>query len=51
MDLAGFKRIFWWEYFHRLLGRMIGLAYLGPLLVFMLKGWIPPGFGRPLIAV
>jgi cytochrome c oxidase assembly protein subunit 15 len=34
MDLGGFKRIFWWEYAHRLLGRLIGAAFLLPLLWF-----------------
>ena len=34
MDLQGFKTIFWWEYFHRLLGRMIGLVFLLPFLWF-----------------
>jgi heme a synthase len=37
MDLAGFKRIFWWEYFHRLLGRVIGLVYLLPFLWFLVR--------------
>jgi cytochrome c oxidase assembly protein subunit 15 len=32
MDLGGFKRIFWWEYAHRLLGRLIGAAFFLPLL-------------------
>lgn len=32
MDLAGFQRIFWWEYVHRLLARVIGLVFLLPLL-------------------
>jgi cytochrome c oxidase assembly protein subunit 15 len=32
MDLAGFKQIFWWEYFHRLLGRLIGVVYALPFL-------------------
>src|SRR6266850_1137891 len=40
MDLAGFKRIFWWEYVHRLLGRLIGAAFLLPLLWFALRGRI-----------
>lgn len=35
MDLEGFKSIFYFEYFHRLLGRLIGLAFLIPLLVFL----------------
>ncbi|MDA1117950.1 MAG: COX15/CtaA family protein [Proteobacteria bacterium] len=37
MDLAGFQRIFWWEYFHRLLGRVIGLVYLLPFLWFLAR--------------
>jgi cytochrome c oxidase assembly protein subunit 15 len=35
MDLAGFKGIFWLEYFHRLLGRLIGFVFIVPLLFFM----------------
>lgn len=35
MGLAEFKTIFWWEYFHRLLGRVIGLVFLLPLVWFM----------------
>jgi cytochrome c oxidase assembly protein subunit 15 len=38
MDLAGFKRIFWWEYVHRLLGRVIGAAFLLPLVWFAARG-------------
>jgi heme a synthase len=37
MDLGGFKRIFWWEYAHRLLGRLIGAAFFLPLLWFALR--------------
>ena len=37
MDLAGFQNIFWLEYFHRLLGRLIGLAFLLPFLYFMAR--------------
>jgi len=37
MDLDGFKGIFWWEYFHRLLGRTIGLVFLLPFLWFLLR--------------
>jgi cytochrome c oxidase assembly protein subunit 15 len=37
MDLEGFKRIFWWEYVHRLLGRAIGLVFLLPYLWFLWK--------------
>ena len=45
MDLHGFKRIYWFEYSHRLLGRTIGTVFLLPFLYFLAKGWIR----RPLI--
>lgn len=35
-----FKAIFWLEYLHRLLGRIIGIAFFIPLIVFTCKGWI-----------
>jgi cytochrome c oxidase assembly protein subunit 15 len=41
MSLDSFKDIFWWEYGHRVLGRVIGLIYLLPLLYFMIKGMLP----------
>jgi cytochrome c oxidase assembly protein subunit 15 len=37
MTLEGFKRIFWWEYAHRLLGRLIGMVFLLPFLYFLLR--------------
>ena len=37
MTLEEFKVIFYWEYFHRLLGRIIGLVYLIPLIFFTFK--------------
>ncbi len=38
MDLAEFRSIFWWEYVHRLWGRLIGLVFAIPLLWFALTG-------------
>jgi cytochrome c oxidase assembly protein subunit 15 len=38
MTVEGFKGIFWWEYFHRLLGRLIGLAFFVPFVGFWLRG-------------
>src|SRR5258706_11952917 len=38
MDLGEFKTIFWWEWSHRLLGRVIGVAYLLPFLWFLWRG-------------
>ena len=37
IGLEGFKSIFWWEYAHRLLGRVIGLVFLLPFLYFLFK--------------
>jgi cytochrome c oxidase assembly protein subunit 15 len=48
--IEGFKRIFWLEWLHRFWGRMIGLAYLLPLLWFWARGRIPAGYG-PRLAV
>jgi cytochrome c oxidase assembly protein subunit 15 len=42
MTLNEFKRIYWWEWAHRLLGRLIGAAFLLPLLFFHVRGWIDP---------
>lgn len=38
MSLGEFKTIFWWEWSHRLLGRVIGAAYLFPFLWFLWRG-------------
>ena len=45
MDLEGFKGIFWLEYFHRLLGRLIGAIFLVPLLYFIIRRRI----AKPLV--
>lgn len=37
MSLAEFKRIFWWEYIHRLVGRAIGFVFLVPFLYFVIR--------------
>jgi cytochrome c oxidase assembly protein subunit 15 len=38
MTLAGFKFIYWWEWTHRLLGRLIGFAFLIPFVIFWSTG-------------
>jgi cytochrome c oxidase assembly protein subunit 15 len=43
MTLAEFKTIFWWEWTHRLIGRLIGAAFLLPFLWFLMRGWIGQG--------
>lgn len=42
MTLEAFKRIFMYEYLHRVLGRLIGLMFLLPLLFFAIRGVIRP---------
>ena len=51
MSLADYKFIYFWEWSHRLLGRVIGLAFLLPLVFFWLKGVIPPGYKPRLVAL
>lgn len=48
MNLAEFKTIFWWEFSHRLLGRVIGIAYLLPFLWFMWRGLLGADLRRRL---
>jgi cytochrome c oxidase assembly protein subunit 15 len=43
MSLDEFKTIYWWEWTHRFLGRLIGAAFLVPFLFFLWRGWIEPG--------
>jgi heme a synthase len=42
MNLAAFKTIYWWEWTHRLLGRLIGVAFLLPFLWFVWRGTVRP---------
>jgi cytochrome c oxidase assembly protein subunit 15 len=46
MSLADFKTIYWWEWSHRLLGRLIGVVFFVPFIVFALRRELP----RRLIA-
>ena len=51
MTLDSFKYIFWWEYAHRLLGRLIGLVFIVPLAVFAVRRRIPEGNGAKLAGI
>ncbi len=42
MSLLEFKQIFFWEYIHRLLGRVIGIVFLIPFLFFWIRGYFSP---------
>jgi cytochrome c oxidase assembly protein subunit 15 len=48
MSLDEFKTIFWWEWSHRLLGRVIGIAYLLPFLWFLWRGALSSELKRRL---
>ena len=48
MNLAEFKTIFWWEWSHRLLGRVIGVAYLLPFLWLLWRGVLSADLRRRL---
>ncbi|RMD50181.1 MAG: heme A synthase, partial [Alphaproteobacteria bacterium] len=49
MTLEEFKSIYWWEWGHRLLGRVIGLVWALGLVWFWLRRQIPPGWTGRLI--
>ncbi len=51
MTLGGFKAIFFWEYLHRLLGRLIGSVFALPLIWFAARQEIPRGYGWRLVAL
>lgn len=41
MTLEGFKGIFWWEWIHRFLGRLVGVAFAVPFVWFLFRREIP----------
>ncbi|MBI3897351.1 MAG: COX15/CtaA family protein [Gammaproteobacteria bacterium] len=51
MDLAGFQSIYWVEYSHRLLGRMIGFAFLIPFIYFLVRRRIDRALAPKLITL
>ena len=49
ITLSQFKNLYWWEWAHRLAGRVVGLVVALPFLFIWRRGWIPrPIFGRML---
>ncbi|MBO9670643.1 MAG: COX15/CtaA family protein [Sphingobium sp.] len=51
MTLAAFKHIYFWEYVHRLLGRLIGVAFALPLIWFWIRKAIPSGYASRLVVL
>jgi cytochrome c oxidase assembly protein subunit 15 len=50
-NLSDFKSIFWWEYLHRLIGRIIGLVFIVPFIYFWLKGRISKSLMPKLLII
>jgi cytochrome c oxidase assembly protein subunit 15 len=48
MNLDGFKSIFWFEFFHRLWGRLIGVVFFLPFMFFLIRGWVSKGLAPKL---
>lgn len=44
MSLADFQTIFWWEYIHRVFGRLIGVVYALPFLYWAVRNRLPVGY-------
>ena len=40
MTMGEFQYIYWWEWGHRLFGRLIGLVAMGGLAVFLIRRWV-----------
>ncbi|SIS73131.1 heme A synthase [Paracoccus saliphilus] len=51
MDLAGFKKIYWWEWSHRLLGRLVGLIWAAGFVAFLATRRIPVGWTPRLLTL
>lgn len=51
MDLAGFKFIFFWEYFHRVWARLIGFVFFLPFCYFLYKKYFDKALGRRMIGL
>ena len=51
MTLAGFKTIFWWEWGHRFIGRLIGVVFFLPFLWFWIRGALPGRLRSPLLGL
>ena len=51
MNINGFKSIFWFEYSHRLLGRIIGLVFFIPFVYFWWRKRIKPGLTPKLMTM
>ena len=49
MTIEGFKTIYWWEWGHRLLARVVGMAFVLPALWFWARGALKGALGRQIL--
>lgn len=50
-SLNDFKSIFFWEYLHRLIGRILGLVFIIPCIIFWLKGHFSPEMKKKVVII
>lgn len=50
-NLSDFKQIFFWEYLHRLIGRIIGIIFIIPCVIFWKRGWFDTTMKRKVIVI
>lgn len=51
MTVEEFKRIYWYEHAHRVYGRLLGLAIIGPSIFFAARRWVSKPVGRTLFGL
>jgi cytochrome c oxidase assembly protein subunit 15 len=51
MSVGDFKKIYMWEWSHRMLGRLIGMTFLLPTIYFLSRGYVAKGSRWKLIAI
>jgi len=49
MNLDEYKNIYFWEYLHRILGRVIGLLFIIPLIYFYIKKYLDDNFAKKIL--
>ena len=49
--MKGFKYIFFWEWFHRIVGRSIGVIFFTPMIYFFARGYIQPRLRNTLVGM
>lgn len=51
MSLQQFKQLYLWEYLHRMIGRLIGIIFIVPFVIFYFKGWISKKMTGSLLVI